>query len=97
MSNGDDGSTTRPARAGAARIDELAIRGVIADQQSTDPMSTALGVAPPDNDKFLAVEALGFQPRAPVRFIPAINALRDDAFEAMLAGQPVESRAWPIW
>jgi hypothetical protein len=45
-------------------------------------MSAALGITPPDNNKFLAVEALGFQLRAPVRFIPAI----DGAFANLVIG-----------
>ena len=56
-------------------------------------MPSALGVTPPDNDEFLAVEAFRLQPRAPIRLIPTINALRDDAFEAALAGQAMEGRA----
>jgi hypothetical protein len=49
-------------------------------------MPTALRVSPPDDDEFLAVEAFRLQPRAPTGLIPTINALRDDAFEAALAG-----------
>src|SRR5438067_9799984 len=80
-------------RACPARINELSAWGVIAEQQRTDPMPTALGIAPSDNHKFFSVEALGFQPGAPVRFISAADALGHDAFKAILAGQPVESRA----
>jgi hypothetical protein len=38
-------------------------------------MSAALGVGPADDNEFLSVEALGFQPGAPIRLIPAIRSL----------------------
>src|SRR5438132_13890532 len=79
--------------ASPARIDQLALRRVVAEQQRADPMPTALGIAPPDDDEFLAVEALRLQPRAPIGLIPTINALRDNAFEAVLAGQAMKGRA----
>jgi hypothetical protein len=53
-------------------------------------MPAAFRVTPPDDNKFLSVKALRFEPRTPVGLIPAIDALRDDAFEALLADQPVE-------
>jgi hypothetical protein len=53
-------------------------------------MSAALRITPSDDDKFLSVEALDLEPSAPVRLVPAICALRHDAFETTLAGQPVE-------
>src|SRR5271169_5419398 len=81
------------AGASPARIDQLALRRVIAEQQRADPMPTALRVTPPDDDEFLAVEAFRLQPRAPIGLIPTINALRDNAFEAVLAGQTMEGRA----
>src|SRR4051812_38415088 len=56
-------------------------------------MSAALGIAPADEDELLAVEAFRLQPSAPIGLIPAINALRDNAFEAALAGQAMEGRA----
>jgi hypothetical protein len=49
-------------------------------------MPFALWVTPPDDDELLAVEAFRLQPRAPTGLILTINALRDDAFEAVLAG-----------
>src|SRR5271168_757692 len=56
-------------------------------------MPAALGIAPPNDDEFLAVEAFRLQPGSPVRLVPAVNALRDDPFEAMLTGEPMEGRA----
>jgi hypothetical protein len=79
--------------ADSARIDELALRRVVAEQQRTDPMPTALRVTPPDDNEFLAVDAFRLQPRAPIGLIPTIKALRDNAFEAVLAGQAMEGRA----
>src|SRR6266446_2030760 len=77
----------------SARIDQLAVRRIVAEQQRTDPMPSALGVTPSDNDELLAVEAFRLQPCASTGLIPTINALRDDAFEATLAGQAMEGRA----
>ena len=53
-------------------------------------MSAALGITVPNDDEFLPIEALDFEPRAPVGLIAAIDTLRDDALKAALAGQPVE-------
>src|SRR5207253_1759824 len=75
------------------RVDQLAVRRVVAEQQRPNPMSAALGIAPADDDELLAVEAFRLQPRASVGLIPAIDALRDNAFVAIFAGQPVEGRA----
>jgi hypothetical protein len=49
-------------------------------------MPTALGVTPPDDDKFLPVEALGLEPRTPIGLIPATGALRYDALQTVFAG-----------
>ena len=76
----------RHTGADSAHIDQLALRCVVAEQKRTDPMPSALGVTPPDNDEFLAVEAFRLQPRAPTGLILTINALRDDALEAVLGG-----------
>ena len=81
------------AGAGAARIEELALRCVVAEQQRADPMSTALGIAPSDDDKLFPVQAFDFKPCAPVRLVSAIDALRDDALNAVFAGRPVKLRA----
>ncbi|HXD90253.1 MAG TPA: hypothetical protein VNU00_04275 [Candidatus Binataceae bacterium] len=56
-------------------------------------MPTPFRVGPADDDEFLAVEAFRLQPSAPTGLIPTINALRDNAFAATLAGQTMESRA----
>jgi hypothetical protein len=78
----DDGHTC----AGSSCIDKLALRCVVAEQQRPDPMSAALRVTPSDDDKFLPVEALGLEPRAPVGLIPPIRALRHDALKTAFAG-----------
>jgi hypothetical protein len=56
-------------------------------------MSAALGIAPADDNKFFPVEAFDFEPRAPIRLIPAIGALRYNALDTVFAGYPVELRA----
>ena len=53
-------------------------------------MSAALGITPSDNNEFFPVEALDLEPCAPVGFIPAIDPLRDDALQTMLAGHSME-------
>src|SRR5262249_50544835 len=83
----------RHTGANPARINQLALRRVVAEQQSADPMPTALRVTPPDDDEFLAVQTFRLQPRAPIGLIPTIDALRDNAFEAALAGQTMKGRA----
>src|SRR5690349_4122749 len=85
---GDGNTCARPAR-----IDQVAHRRIVPEQQRADPNPTALRIAPSDDYEFLAVETFRFQPRAPIGLIPTINALRDNAFEAALAGQTMESRA----
>jgi hypothetical protein len=49
-------------------------------------MSAALGIAPANDDEFLAVEALGLEPSTPVGLVSARDTLRYDAFQAVLAG-----------
>jgi hypothetical protein len=56
-------------------------------------MPTTLGVTPPDDDKLLAVQAFRFQPGTAVGLVAAVDALRHDAFEAMLASSTMECRA----
>src|SRR3954453_3557865 len=55
-------------------------------------MPATLRVAPSEDDKLLAIEALRFQPRSAVGLVPATDALRDDAFEPVLACEPVKRR-----
>src|SRR5262249_57714544 len=84
----------RHTGANPARINRLALRRVVAEQQCADPMPTALRVTPPD-DEFLAIQTFRLQPRAPIGLIPTIDALRDNAFEAALAGRTMKGRALP--
>jgi hypothetical protein len=49
-------------------------------------MSATFGITPSDDDKFLTVEALDFQPSMPVRLVPVIGALRHDTLNAVFAG-----------
>ena len=58
-------------------------------------MSAALRITPSDDDKFLPVEAFDLEPRAPVGFVAAIDALRDDALDTVFAGQAMEHRPLP--
>jgi hypothetical protein len=54
----------------------------------------ALRVRPPDNDEIGPIEALAFDPGAANRRADrAIESLRDDAFEAMLARRPTKGFA----
>ena len=53
-------------------------------------MSAALGITVSYDDEFLPVDAFDFEPRAPVGLIAAIDALRHDALDTMLAGQLME-------
>src|SRR5262245_19166559 len=69
----------RHTGANPARINQLALRRVVAEQQCADPMPTALRVTPPD-DEFLAVQTFRLQPRAPIGLIP-------------LAGQTMKGQA----
>src|SRR5947209_5792008 len=78
---------------GSACIDEPAVWCVIAEQQRPDPMAAALRITPSDDDKFLSVEALDLEPRTPVGLVPAIDALRDDALDAIFAREPMKGRA----
>jgi len=66
------------AGSGSACIDEFALRCVVAEQQSPDPMPTPLRITPADDDKFFPIEALDLEPSTPIGLIPAIGALRDN-------------------
>jgi len=78
-----------------ARIKELAVRCVVAEKQRPDAMSAALRVTPSDHDEFFPIDALDFEPGAPIGLIPAIDALRYDALNAVFARQPMKGRALP--
>ena len=56
-------------------------------------MPTTLGIAPSDNHKLFSVEAFDPKPCTPVGFIPAIDALRHDVLNTVLARQPMKGRA----
>jgi len=58
-------------------------------------MPGVLWITPPDDDEFLPVEALDLEPGAPVGLVPAIDALRHDALDTVLARQPMKGRALP--
>jgi hypothetical protein len=68
-----------------------------AEQQRADPVPGALWVRPADHDEFLAVQAFDLEPGAPIGFIPAIDPLRYDPFQTMLACEFVNCGPWPIW
>ena len=76
------------------RVDQAAIRLVVAEQQRTDEMPRALRVRPSDDDKLRAVEALAFDPGATIaRQIGPVCPLGDDALKGVLAGGPPERLA----
>ena len=52
----------RHARAHAAGIDELAVIGVVAQQQRAEMRPRSFRVGPADDNEFLAVERFGFAP-----------------------------------
>jgi len=46
----------RDSRPDPSRIDQFAVRRVVAEQQRAEPMPAALGIGPANRDKFLAVQ-----------------------------------------
>ena len=84
----------RHAGSDAAGVDQPAIVVVIGEQQGAQEGPRPFRVRPADDDEFAAIEAFGFDPGAAVvGEIAAIDALGDDAFEAMSAGGAAERLA----
>ena len=84
----------RHAGSDAAGVDQPAVVVVIGEQQGAEEGPRPFRVRPADDDEFAAIEALGFDPGAAVvGEIAAIDALGDDAFEAMSAGGAAERLA----
>jgi hypothetical protein len=84
------------ARAGAARVDQPAIRVVIGKQQRAEPGPGAFGISPADHHEFLAVQAFDFQPHAAIAGSAGrIYPLRDDPFHFQGAGVIVEGSPVP--
>jgi hypothetical protein len=91
----------RDARPYAARIDQSAVRLVVAEQQRAIKGRATSGVRPPDNDELGSIEAqnaqgfgLALNPGVAIAgMIGAIEPLRDNAFEAMFARRPAKSFA----
>jgi hypothetical protein len=82
------------ARADAARVDQLTIRLEVTQQEGADIGSRSFRVRPSHDDKLGPVEALRLDPHSSVAGqIGAIEPLRDDAFEPVLAGRPPENLA----
>jgi hypothetical protein len=80
----------RHARSYAARINQTAIRLVVAQQQRPKQRSRALGLRLADNDE-LCPEALALNPGTTIAGqIGTIQPLRDDAFETMFACRPAK-------
>ena len=68
-----------------------AIRLVAAKQQRPEQRPGALGIRPADDDELGPIEALAFDPGAAIAGqIGAIELLRGDALEAMLACRPAK-------
>ena len=79
------------AGADAAGIDEPAVVGVVAEQEGAEMGPCSLRIGPADDNEFLAVEAFGFAPQAPVSGrIGRIDRLGNDALESKLAGMPAD-------
>ena len=82
------------AGADATGITQLALRVMVAHEQRTEAFAAAFGIGEPDDNKLLAIAALDLEPAAapprPVRLSPA---LRDDAFELVVACLCEKSRA----
>ena len=77
---------SRVARANAARVQELAIL-VVAELQRADRLGLGGGWDVADNHKFLAQDALRFEPMiAAARAVGQIGALGDNTLEAKAAG-----------
>ena len=71
----------------AAGIDELAVIGVVAEQQRAEMRPRSFRVGPADDNELLAVQRFGFAPQAAVsRRIRRVDRLRDHAFKTELAG-----------
>jgi hypothetical protein len=69
-----------------ACIYELPFRCIVAEQQRSNAMSAALGIARADDNKLFPIEAFDLQPRTSVGLIAAIGAFRHDALNTMFAG-----------
>jgi hypothetical protein len=73
--------------ANTAGVDEFAVIGVVAEQQSPEMRPRSFRVGPADDDELLAVQPFGFAPEAPVsRRVGRIDGLGHHPFEAELAG-----------
>src|SRR5271166_3805056 len=84
----------RHAGSDTAGVEQPAIVVVKGEQQGAQEGPRPFRVRPADDDEFAAIEALGFDPGAAVvGEIAAIDALGDDAFEAMSAGGAAERLA----
>ena len=77
---------------------QLPVIAVVAEQQGAEVRAAPAGFAPSDHDEFLAFEALRLQPQAAIAGgVWAVDALRDDAFNAQLTRLSVEARAVRIY
>ena len=82
------------ARADAPRVNQPSIRLEVTKQEGADIRSRPFGVRPSHDNELSSVQAFGLDPCAAVAGqIRAIEPLRDDAFEPMLARRPPESLA----
>jgi hypothetical protein len=59
--------------ADTARVNEVSLRCVVAQQQRPDPMSDAFGLTPSDEYKLFPVQAFDLKRCTPIRVIPAID------------------------
>ena len=69
-------------RSHTARIDQLAVIGVVAEQQRPEMRPRSFRVGPADDDELLTVQRFGFAPEAAVSGgIGSVDRLGDDALE----------------
>jgi hypothetical protein len=81
-----DKGLDRHARPYAARVDQSAIRLVVAEQQRPKERTGAFGIGPADNDELGPIKAFALDPGTAIAGqIGPIEPLRDHAFEAMFA------------
>src|SRR5262249_4720299 len=78
----------------AARVEKLAVLVVVGQQQGAEVRPASGWLGPANNNELLAVQALHFEPEAPIaRNVRPVDPLRDDAFDAQAAGLLVKTRA----
>src|SRR5579862_6707968 len=82
--------------ADATGVMQLAVPVVIAEQQGAKPLPLAFGIGEADDNELVALVAFDLEPvAAPPGAVGPVAALRDRAFEIVLAGMAEEVGAAP--